>query len=146
SAGRPTGEIRGQVLPRTVDVVNFTANGAQVVPPNSTAATATCSADLDNAAASLAIQCTHNLAGATAATVNEAPAGQNGPVVFTFPSAASPLSANMPMTPRLVADFAATFLYLDIHTPLPADDTPADEIRGQIGTPPRRRRPARSAS
>ena len=136
SGGRPNGEIRGQILPRTVDTVPFTANGAQVVPPDSTTATATCTADLDNAATSLAISCTHNLADATEAHVHEGPAGTNGPVVFTFPSAASPLSANVPMTPQLVADFAATFLYLDIHTPPSIDDSPAPQIRGQIGTPP----------
>ena len=136
SAGRPSGEIRGQILPRTVDMVNFTANGAQVVPPNSTTSTANCTADLDNPATSLSIQCTHDLAGATDAHVHEAPAGTNGPIVFTFGSAASPLSANVPMTPQLVADFAATFLYLDVHTPPSSGDTPAPEIRGQIGTPP----------
>jgi len=136
SAGRPSGEIRGQILTRTVDVVNFSANGAQVVPPNSTTATATCSADLDNPATSLSIQCTHDLAGATEAHVHEAPAGENGPVVFTFASPASPLSGTVPMTPQLVADFAATFLYLDVHTPPATGDTPAPEIRGQIGTPP----------
>ena len=136
TAGRPAGEIRGQILTRTVDLVAFTANGAQAVPPSSSSATASCTADLDNAATSLAIQCTHNLAGATAAHVHEAPVGQVGPIVFTFPSAASPLSANMPVTPRLVADFAATFLYLDLHTPGGTEETPSEEIRGQIGTPP----------
>lgn len=136
TAGRPAGEIRGQILPRTVDLVNFTANGEQVVPPNGSTSTANCSADLDDAATSLAIQCTHNVAGATSAHVHEAPFGVNGPVVFTFPSATSPLSASMPMTPRLVADFAATFLYLDIHTPPGTEEDPSDEIRGQIGTPP----------
>ncbi|HEY6140552.1 MAG TPA: CHRD domain-containing protein [Thermoanaerobaculia bacterium] len=136
SGGRPSGEIRGQIVPRTVDTVPFTANGPQVVPPNSTAATATCTADLDNAAASLAISCTHDLAGATEAHVHEGPAGTNGPVVFTFPSATSPLSANVPMTPQLVADFAATFLYLEIHTTQSTDDNPSPQIRGQIGTPP----------
>ncbi|HKO56268.1 MAG TPA: CHRD domain-containing protein [Thermoanaerobaculia bacterium] len=136
TAGRPSGEIRGQILSRTVDMVTFTANGAQVVPPNGSSATASCTADLDAPATSLAINCTHNVAGATAAHVHEAPFGANGPVVFTFASAASPLSANMPMTPRLVADFAATFLYLDIHTTPASEDSPSDEIRGQIGTPP----------
>ncbi|HYI11866.1 MAG TPA: IPTL-CTERM sorting domain-containing protein [Thermoanaerobaculia bacterium] len=136
SAGRPTGEIRGQALPRTVDMVAFTANGAQVVPPNGSAATASCTADLNAAATSLAIQCTHDVAGATSAHVHEAPAGSTGPAVFTFPSAASPLNGNMPMTPVLVADFAATFLYLDIHTPPGTEEAPGDEIRGQIGTPP----------
>jgi hypothetical protein len=136
SAGRPSGEIRGQILPRTVDLVEFTADGWQVVPPNESAATASCTADLDGPATSLAIQCTHTEAGATAAHVHQAPAGSNGPVVFTFPSAASPLNGNMPMTPVLVADFAATFLYLDIHTPASSESDVSDEIRGQIGTPP----------
>lgn len=136
TAGRPDGEIRGQILSRTVDLVAFTAEGAQVVPPNDSASTATCTADLDAPATSLAIQCTHDLAGANAAHVHEAPFGENGPVVFTFPSAASPLAANLPMTPMLVADFAATFLYLDLHTPGGTEEDPSDEIRGQIGTPP----------
>ncbi|HEU4522749.1 MAG TPA: CHRD domain-containing protein, partial [Thermoanaerobaculia bacterium] len=136
TAGRPAGEIRGQILPRTVDLVEFTAEGGQVVPPSGSGATASCTADLDDGASFLAIQCTHTLAGATAAHVHEAPAGTNGPIVFTFPSPASPLSANIPMTPVLVADFAATFLYLDIHLTGATEGSPSDEIRGQIGTPP----------
>jgi hypothetical protein len=137
TAGRPAGEIRGQILPRTVDTVSFTANGAQVVPPNSTSATASCTADLDDTATSLAVNCTHNLPSPQEAHVHEAPFGEIGPAVFTFPSASSPMSANVPMTPQLVADFAATFLYLDIHGPTGSDESiPADEIRGQIGMPP----------
>ena len=136
TAGRPTGEIRGQILPRTVDMVAFTANGSQVVPPNDSTSTATCTADLNDPATSLAIQCTHNEVAPTAAHVHEAPFSVNGPVVFTFASAASPLSANVPMTPVLVADFAATFLYLDIHTAAGTEDAPSDEIRGQIDVPP----------
>lgn len=136
TAGRPAGEIRGQLLSRTVDLVNFTAAGSQVVPPNGASATATCSADLSNDATSLAVQCTHNVASPQSAHIHEAPAGQNGPAVFTFPSAVSPLNANVPMTARLVAAFAATFLYLDIHGPAGTEASPGTEIRGQIGTPP----------
>lgn len=136
TAGRPAGEIRGQILPRTVDTVSFTANGAQVVPPNGGSATASCSANLSDDATSLAVQCTHNVASPQSAHIHEAPAGTNGPIVFTFPSAASPLNANVPMTVRLVADFAATFLYLDIHGPAGSEESPGEEIRGQIGTPP----------
>lgn len=136
SSGRPTGEIRGQIVPRSVDSVPFTASGEEVVPPNGSTATASCTADLSDDATGLDLQCTHNLAGATAAHVHEAPAGENGPIVFTFPSAASPLSGHMPLTPRLAADFAATFLYLDIHTPAGSEEAPGEEIRGQIGTPP----------
>src|SRR3954453_21730298 len=46
TAGRPAGEIRGQILPRTVDLVAFTANASQVVPPNSSHATASWTAHL----------------------------------------------------------------------------------------------------
>ncbi|HEX7152034.1 MAG TPA: CHRD domain-containing protein [Thermoanaerobaculia bacterium] len=136
TAGRPAGEIRGQIVPRSVEFVEFSADGAQVVPPNGSPSTASCTAGLNAAATALAIDCTHNVAGAVAAHVHEAPSGINGPVVFTFPTATSPLSANMPMTPRLVADFAATFLYLDVHTPEGTEEEPGDEIRGQIGVPP----------
>ncbi|HJQ39023.1 MAG TPA: IPTL-CTERM sorting domain-containing protein, partial [Thermoanaerobaculia bacterium] len=136
TSGRPTGEIRGQILPRTVDFVSFTANGSQYVPPNSTSATATCTADLDTNATFLAVQCTHDVPSPTSAHIHEAPVHQNGPIVFTFPSPNSPLNANVPMTPRLVADFAATFLYLDIHSGSGSEDTANPQIRGQIGTPP----------
>jgi hypothetical protein len=135
TAGRPSGEIRGQILTRTVDEVAFTADGGQAVPPNGTSASATCSANLNDEATSLAVQCTHEVASPDAAHIHEGPAGTVGPVVFTFPSAATPLNANVPLTPRLVADFAATFLYLDIHQAGTEED-PGDEIRGQIGTPP----------
>jgi hypothetical protein len=135
TAGRPAGEIRGQIV-NGVDEVSFTADGAQAVPPSETSATASCTADLNSGATSLAIDCTHNLAGADAAHVHDAPFGQNGPIVFTFPSAASPLNANIPMTPLLVAKYAATFLYLDVHTPGGTEEEPSDAIRGQIGTPP----------
>lgn len=136
TSGRPAGEIRGQILTRTVDFVSFTANGSQYVPSNATSATATCTADLDNPATSLAVQCTHNLPSPVSAHIHEAPVLQNGPIVFTFPSPNSPLNANVPMTPRLVADFAATFLYLDVHSGGGAEDTGSPQIRGQIGTPP----------
>ena len=136
TAGRPSGEIRGQILPRTVDTVAFTADGMQVVPRNESEATANCTADLDAAATALAIQCTHDIEAPSAAHVHEAPSGQNGPVVYTFPTPTSPLSASVPLTPRLVASFAAAFLYLDIHTAGGTEDAPSEEIRGQIGTPP----------
>jgi hypothetical protein len=136
TAGRPAGEIRGQILPRTVDVVNFTADAAQVVPPGTSTATGTCSADLDNPATSLAVQCTHNLPTPDLAHVHDAPFGHNGPLVYTFPSAASPISGTVPLTPRFVADFAATFLYVDIHGTSASEETSTGEIRGQIGAVP----------
>ena len=67
---------------------------------------------------------------------HDAPAGQNGPQVFAFAGAASPLNGTVPMNPRLVADFEATFLYVDIHGPASSEDTAGDQIRGQMGQPP----------
>jgi hypothetical protein len=135
TAGRPAGEIRGQILPRTVDTVNFTANGSQVLPPNDTTATASCTADLDAGATSLAVSCTHNLAAPTAAHIHQAPYGYVGPAVFHFPDPVT-INASVPLTAEQVAAFAATFLYLDIHSSGGTEENPADEIRGQIGTPP----------
>jgi uncharacterized repeat protein (TIGR01451 family) len=129
STAFPAGEIRGQILPRTVDTVAFTVDGAQPVPPSGSSATANCTADLANFPDMLAIQCTHDLATPTVAHVHEGQSGSNGPIVFTFASPASPLNESMPMTEVLIADFAATFLYLDIHSA-------GTEIRGQIGQPP----------
>lgn len=136
TAGRPAGEIRGQILPRTVDTVAFTADGPQFVPPNSTSATASCTADLDDNATQLTVQCTHNMPAPTEAQIHEEPIGTNGPTVFTFSSPASPLSAVIPMTPRLVADYAATFLALEVHSGAGSEDTSSPQIRGQMGTPP----------
>lgn len=135
TAGRPAGEIRGQIL-NSIDAVAFSANGAQVVPPNGSTATASCTADLSSGATSLAVACTHDLADAVSAHVHDAPFGEIGPVVHTFAGAASPLAASIPMTPLTVAKYAATFLYLDIHGPSGSEESPGDEIRGQIGTPP----------
>jgi len=134
--GRPNGEIRGQILPRTVDTVNFPMNGAQAVPPDPTSATGNCTADLDNPAASLAIQCTHNLPSPDQAHVHQGDFGENGPLVFTFPSAASPFAGAVPMTQRLVADFAGGFLYVEVHSTGGSEDTPSTVIRGQIGSAP----------
>ncbi len=132
-AARPNGAVRGQVLPRTVDSVNFTANGAQVVPPTASTAVANCTADLANNAATLSLACTHDLASPDAAHVHTAPRGvaATGAPTFTFASAASPLNENMPVTGLDIANFAAGFLYVEVH-----GATGADAVRGQIGALP----------
>lgn len=138
TAGRPGGEIRGQIVD-VIDVVPFGLDGAQFVPPSSSAATGTCAADLSNAdpPTSLAITCTHSVPAPVEAHLHEAPFGQNGPLVFTFASASSPLSEpTIPVTPVQVAEYAATFLYLEVHGDETSEATPATSIRGQVGTPP----------
>ena len=128
TAAFPGGFVRGQILTRTVDTVAFPLSGGQVAPPSGSASTGNCTADLDAPATALAVNCTHNVPAPTAAHLHDAPAGTNGPIVFTFPSAASPIATNVPMTPRFVADFAAGFLYVDVH----AGAGPV--IRGQVGS------------
>ncbi|HEV8580461.1 MAG TPA: CHRD domain-containing protein [Thermoanaerobaculia bacterium] len=135
TAGRPAGEIRGQVLVRTVDTVSFTMDGSQNVPSSATTATGNCVADLDDPATQLSIQCTHDVVSPIEANVHEAPFGQNGPVVFSFADPASPISGNVPMTPLRVAELAAAFLYVDVHVEA-SEDAPGGDIRGQIGQPP----------
>ena len=136
TSGRPNGEIRGQILPRTVDVVNFTLGGGAAVPPNSSTATGTCTADLSTDAELLAVSCSHTLSAPDEAHVHQGHFGDNGPVVRDFPSAASPFFDDVPMTPRLVADFAGGFLYVEVHGVTGPEPTPEEIIRGQIGAPP----------
>jgi hypothetical protein len=127
TAGRPAGEIRGQVLPRTVDSFGFAASGAQEVPPNGSTAVGSCSADLADDAGSVFVQCTHGVPGPTAVHLHQGEPGEEGPVVFEF-ATGSPFAGNAPLTPRLVADFAAGFLYVDVHSV----EAPDGEIRGQL--------------
>jgi hypothetical protein len=132
TSGRPDGEIRGQILVRTVDMVAFSLDGDQEVPPSGSLATGPCDADLSADATELQIDCTHDVANPTAAHLHQAPAGEEGPVVFDFTGPASPISETAPMTPVYVAAFAARHLYVNIHS----TDAPEGEIRGQIGAPP----------
>ncbi len=129
SAGRPDGAIRGQVLPRTVGNFVFALNGAQQVPPDGSGTTGACTADLNLAATDLAVACTHDVAMPTLAHLHRAPFGVNGTAAFVFPSAASPLAVSAPLIPSLVAEMAAGFLYVNVHSV----DSPDGEIRGQIG-------------
>jgi hypothetical protein len=115
AGGRPEGEIRGQMLPRTVDAFTFTATGAQEVPPTTSPAVGNCTADLSDPATSVFVSCTHNVLNVTSTHLHVAPPGVDGPVIFDFANT-SPFSGTVPLTPRLVADFAAGFLYVNIHS------------------------------
>ncbi|HEX6199928.1 MAG TPA: CHRD domain-containing protein, partial [Thermoanaerobaculia bacterium] len=137
TAGRPDGEIRGQILLRTVDTVPFTMDGSQVVPPNASAATGTCTADLSNDATGLQIDCIHDAGTADEGHVHQAPFGEVGPILHTFASVASPISELVPVSPEEVAAFAALHLYVELHSPdVPEGDPTDGVIRGQIGAPP----------
>lgn len=134
SAAWPGGAIRGQLLSRTVDTLGFALAGAQVVPPDPTASTGNCTADLDATATQLALACTHDLPTPQDAHLHDAPRGQNGPLVHTFASPASPFSGPVPLGVLQVASLAAGFLYVDVHGT--AVDPGTLAIRGQIDAGP----------
>ena len=101
------------------------------MPPTDSTATGNCLADLADNAASVFVQCSHNVADADGdPSSRRHRRASNGPVVFSFPTT-NPFSGDAPLTPRLVADFAAGFLYVDIHSP----NYDAGEIRGQLFGP-----------
>ena len=127
TSGRPNGEIRGQLLPRTVDRFTFGATPDQVVPPTDSGATGSCVADLSDDVTSAFVQCSHTVPLPTAIHLHEGARGSNGPVVFSFPTT-NPFSGDVPLTPRLAADFAGGFLYVDIHSV----NYDHGEIRGQL--------------
>jgi hypothetical protein len=127
ASGRPTGEIRGQIVPRSVDRIAFAMSGAQEVPPTDSTHSGNCIADLADDAASLFVQCSHNVPDVTVSHLHDAPPGVDGPDVFDFPNT-NPFAGNAPLTPRLVADFAAGFLYVNVHSP----NYDTGEIRGQL--------------
>jgi len=132
TAGRPDGEIRGQILTRTVDMVAFTLDGGQVVPPSGSSATGSCTADLSDDATLLDVDCTHDVASPTAAHLRQAPRGEDGPLVFDLGDPTSPISSSAPLSPLEVAAFAGRHLYVEIGS----TDSPDGEIRGQIGAAP----------
>jgi len=134
ASGRPEGEIRGQILPRTVDHFPFFATAAQEVPPTDSDEVGECFADLADNASSVLVRCMHGVESPSSTHLHSAPPGVDGPTVFDFPNTTT-FENHVPLTPRLVADFAAGFLYVNIHS-LP--DYEQGEIRGQLieGTAP----------
>ena len=126
ASGRPEGEIRGQILPRTVDRIAFDMSGAQEVPPTDSPETGHCVSDLSDDASSLNVQCTHTVVAPTDIHLHDAPPGIDGPVIFDFPETSS-FNSNVPLTPRLIADYAAGFLYVNVHSA----NYDTGEIRGQ---------------
>ncbi len=138
AAGRPGGDIRGQIRERTINSFSFTMDAGQQVPSNLSLAMGVCLADLNDAATELSLNCTHDVTSPTAAHIHNAPIGENGDPVLGFGLGASPLSGVLsPLTDVFKAELAAGFFYVNVHS----QDFPDDkedpvgspgEIRGQI--------------
>lgn len=126
--GRPGGIVRGQIVHESFDTLFF-ADGSQQVPPSVSTATGTCVAELNDAATELTVGCTHDVADVTAAHIHTGAPGVNGPVLLDFGDPTSPFAdTKTGMTDIDVANLAAGFLYVNIHSV----EDPDGEIRGQI--------------
>ena len=105
-------------------------SGDQEVPPVETAATGMCMGTLNANQTQFKITCMHDV-DAVAAHIHNAPAGENGGVVFPFADPASPFSGTWNLTDEDVAELFAGNLYVNVHSAA----NPGGEIRGQIIPP-----------
>lgn len=132
----PGGEIRGQIVPRDVEVVFSSLDGDQVVPPVTTTASAL-------AATTTGLQSGHfaifvNASGvddAVSAGVHSGAMGENGAEVLALEQTAMLPSQWSAISERLDAaiftDYRAGRLYAQVATPA----QPEGEVRGQIVPP-----------
>ncbi len=71
---------------------------------------------------------THTVSGATASHIHNGLAFANGPIVFGFTSASSPITGSATISAPQVAELKAGRYYVNVHSPA----NPAGEIRGQL--------------
>jgi hypothetical protein len=144
------GEIRGQITAQGgLGAATAALTNAQEVPASTSAAAGTGTLIFDRATRNILITyITHNVTNATMAHIHTSPsgAGSNGNVIVGF-STLTPnfdtLGNNLAFPPAgsqvpaaNVADFAANYLYFNVHSTnnlcAPAADCGAGEIRGNI--------------
>lgn len=124
----PSGEVRGQIVERTIDDFVFFPNQSQSVPPTGSKATGICSGDLSDNVTMLTVTCSHDVTAPTAAHIHQGAAGTNGPILFDFGDPTSPFTGTFAMVPPEQAELAAGLLYVNIHS----GAFPSGEIRGQL--------------
>ncbi len=112
-------------------ILGFPLDQSQEVPPSGSDAIGDCVARLSVLETELTITCAHTVEGATMAHIHNAPPGVNGPIVFPFPSAISPITGVWDMDAGNLAEFEAGNLYVNVHS----GAFPNGEIRGVL-TPP----------
>ena len=145
----PTGELRGQIVPDGIDVFFTDLTGLQVVGDGitiqavNTTATAEAATTGDPATEMVTVYLsTTELDDATSVTLNQAPAGQHGPVVVTLNAESDdddPLDGitrrwfvrNHQFTPAQWAAYSSQGLYANVTTP----GLPVGEVRGQLMPP-----------
>ena len=108
--------------------IHFPLQGSQEVPPVLTQATGVCYGALNASETEFSLRCEHDVAAPVAAHIHQAPAGENGPVVFDLGDPASPIEATWQVTPEDVDELLAGNLYVNVHSAV----APDGELRGQI--------------
>lgn len=108
-------------------------DGDNEVPPAINDFTGACGAVLTEAKDAIAISCTHNVVGATAAHIHIAPFDAAGPIGCNLGDPASPISfvcdaGNVDDLAMLVDRFEKGLTYVNIHSA----DFPASALRGQL--------------
>ncbi|HVS13692.1 MAG TPA: CHRD domain-containing protein [Thermoanaerobaculia bacterium] len=100
--------------------------GQEVPPPNRGEGFGQCVSSLQGA--ELTLSCTHNLVDAIAAHIHLGAPGVAGPVILPLGDGASPIQAQLELTPEEVADYLIGSYYVNVHT----GANPEGEIRGQV--------------
>ena len=138
TTANPGGEIRGQVnafSPATSFEVPL--SGANEVPPVTTNARGEANLTLTDLNILHYTVAVTNITNVTAAHIHKAPAGVNGPIIFTLfdgggtfdPS--NPLGDGVLLNAENLVDLLTDYYYINVHTTA----NPGGEIRGQITGP-----------
>lgn len=110
-------------------VFETTLTGPKEVPANSSAATGKATLTFNKETKILVLNVTHDIANPTAGHIHMAGVGENGDVIFTFPSAKSPISLTSPvLTEEQIVLLNNGLFYVNIHT----EAYPDGEIRGNL--------------
>jgi FixJ family two-component response regulator len=133
TAANPGGELRGQILPSTVQLAFNSLASAQEVPAVISAATGTVATTFNAVTGTINVRVsTTGVSDAVAAHVHDGFAGTNGGVLVPLTQDATDVdswSANeAALDASGVAAFQAGSLYINVHTPA----NPGGELRGQV--------------
>lgn len=129
TTANPNGEIRGQLILPGEILYAATLSGTNVVPPVATSS-ASGGAEFMLSPSGTTLRYVADITGAasTAATINNAAAGANGPVVFPLTFSAGGLMGTLTVSAVDISNLNGGNYYVNIQTAA----NPTSELRGQI--------------
>lgn len=130
------GEIRAQISVPGIEVLFNPMDGAQVVPSVATTASGVAATTVDLIAGSLVARInTTDLAGASSASLNQAPPGENGDIIASFTQdPMNPDHWSLDATTLAESGFAA-YGNGELYVTVATATNPDGEIRGQLVPP-----------